>query len=204
MGGLELLSGLNWAMAVLYGCVGLVGLMVMPMPAALVWVVMLLLVALPHVYLGLNIEKGRGRTLQTIFAVLSLLNFPLGTAFGVFALMTVWSSANAELFEDGPKSYVDELPDVDQVDLDESPYAMAKRLKESGLRAGSIRTRLNMRGLQDDEIETVLGALGLSTSARAPAPARRPSAKPARAPRDVSNDVTDERPAIKRPKRPVR
>lgn len=197
MGGLELLSGLNWAMAVLYGCVGLLGFVMLPMEPGLVWLVVLLLVSLPHVYLGLNIEKGKGRTLQTIFAVLSLLNFPLGTAFGVFALMTVWSAGNAELFEGGPKSYVDELPDVDPVDLDESPYAMAKRLKESGLRAGSIRTRLNMRGLPDDEIETVLGALGLSASARAPAPRSR-------ARRDVSNDVTDERPAIKRPKRPVR
>jgi hypothetical protein len=102
MSSLELLSALNWIMVVFYVGIGLffgmVGSNTPPLFLAIAFSVVALFAA-PHVYLGLVIEKGRGRVLQTVLGVLSLFNFPIGTAFGAFALFVCWGSRHVELFE---------------------------------------------------------------------------------------------------------
>lgn len=149
---LSTLSALNWAMVALYVSVGAVVLLIFPVPLHVGALIMLMLaaVSLPFAYLGYAIEKGRGRTLQTIFAVLSLFNFPLGTAFGAFALWVCWS-AEKDRFdfpeEDGAaEAAPSDEDEEEQGDPDETPYDLARGLVQRGIKAPVIRQRLEARG----------------------------------------------------------
>lgn len=215
MGSLQLLSALNWVFAVLY-LVAFLFVLLMSSMAPSVPVLLLLgsglvlaLFAAPHVYLALNVERGRGRILQTVLAVFSLLNFPLGSAFGIFAIWAVWAGPSAPVFED--PSLADARHDdvqeadegegeADEDDGSESPYAYARRLRDEGMNARAIRARLDRRELADEEIETVLGALGLKVPPRAapkPAAVPRTAAKPAATPRAAVKPAAAPRAAAK-------
>lgn len=177
---LGILSVLNWLIAALY-VVALLFVWIMggerlPFDAFAIIAMILLLLALPSAWLGYSIEKGRGRILQTIFAALSLFNFPLGTAYGAFALWVCWS-AEAEVFERGGgaeprrrrEAPADEAPPEEEDDVDatkpaSTPYAIAKQLQKRGVSAGDIQERLHSDGLSAEEIETVLSSLGLRFS----------------------------------------
>lgn len=177
--------------AALYLSVGGI-LLFLPFPwsATLAIIGVLVLVAAPHAYLGLYVEKGRGRILQTVLAALSLFNFPLGTAFGVFALWVVWGGEHAPIFDDPSLAEAPPDPEEEEGAVDressggeptneddggESPYSLARRLHKSGSNAREIREHLAGRSLGDDEIKTVLGALGLKMPARSAAAPKRPS-----------------------------
>ncbi len=187
---LSMLSTLNWAMVALYGSVATLVMLVFPIPiqAGAVIALLLLLLAAPHAYLGLSVEKGQGRTLQTVIAVIALFNFPLGTAFGIFALWVCWGAEKERFdFPDEDGLAVEEPPtgeEEDQGELEETPYELVRGLVKRGLKAPAIRQRLEDRGLDDEEIETLMNAAGLRAgrpAARAKAPAR-PAARPAARP----------------------
>jgi hypothetical protein len=57
------------------------------------WMILLLILTIPCVALGVGLLKLRPwtRTLGTIVAILELLNFPLGTALGLYALWILLS-----------------------------------------------------------------------------------------------------------------
>ncbi len=50
------------------------------------------LFALLHLVVGKGVENGRFRITQTILAVLNVSNFPLGMAYGVYALWVCWAN----------------------------------------------------------------------------------------------------------------
>jgi hypothetical protein len=184
---LGILSGLNWAMAALYaGVLIFIGVMFgaqMPYEMFALIGMMLMLMALPSAYLGYAIEQGRGRGLQTIYAVLALFNFPIGTAYGAFALWVCWG-AEAELFDQGGVDATQPRRDSRVVEVDapafeeneaeaeaeatapraETPYAIARKLKDRGLKAGDIQEQLHGEGLTGEEIETLMNSLGLKYS----------------------------------------
>lgn len=173
-------------------------------PVAAMLLVTLLLVGLaaPHVYLGLFIEKGRGRTAQTILACLSLFSFPVGTAFGIFALWVCWS-AEAELFEEGvtrddrrsrtrrtreareeeTRQLLDD-PDFVNEEIpaprEGSPYAIGREMVADGASDQEVQRALSAQGLTEDEVETLMNSLGLRYRRRQLAAARTaPPKKPA-------------------------
>lgn len=164
---LRLLSALNWVQAALLVVVGvwfaLMTLTAGAGPFGVVVLVFCLALAVPFAYLGAVIDKGRGRGLQTALAALALLAFPVGTLFGALSLYAVWFSEARLRFEGGP---VTEAPEDEVIDdawpEGESPYAYARRMADAGLRAGALRARLEERGLAPDEVETLLGAVGLA------------------------------------------
>lgn len=135
----------------------------------------LMMTALLCAYLGLAIKKGRGRILQTLFAALALFYFPLGTAYGVFALWVCWF-AEAEVLDQGgveetqPRREVrrQEAPIDDEVTVPQargtSPYDIALRLKQQGLKMGDIQEQLHAEGLSGEDIETLMNSLGLKFS----------------------------------------
>src|SRR5689334_19350007 len=61
---------------------------------------LLALLALPGMAAGYGLLKGRswGRVLAIVVAILSLLNFPIGTAIGVYALWVLLQSAATSYF----------------------------------------------------------------------------------------------------------
>lgn len=176
---LKILSAANWCMAGLY-VVGLVFLWVvgheLPMEALLAASAVLLLLAAPFAYLGYAIELGRGRTLQTVFAALSLFNVPIGTLFGLFALWVCWS-VEREAFEDSGLPTPDDdatavrgsarvvrarAPEAEHWEADAAtPYSMAQLMKQEGATPRQVQQKLEARGLEREEIETVMNALGL-------------------------------------------
>lgn len=181
---LGILSVLNWLISAVYLVallfVWIMGGGGMPVEALALITGLLVLLALPSAWLGYSIEQGRGRILQTIYAVLSIFNFPLGTAYGAFALWVCWS-AEAELFDRGgaeeprrqprrrreepeDEAPADEEEDVDATKPASTPYAIAKQLQKRGVSAGDIQERLHSDGLTAEEIETVLSSLGLRFS----------------------------------------
>jgi hypothetical protein len=192
MGGLQLLSALNWCFALLYGALIFVPIFFpVPLPAALAIAGGVVLIAGPHAYLGYVIDKGRGRTLQTIFAVLNLGNFPVGTIFGAFALYTVWGEGNRELFENppdddsGPKPPPPEFSDeADALEMEEGETARAfsLRLREAGAPVGQLRARLEEQGLDFEAIDIVLSSLDRKAAPRhagaAPPRVRQPPDRP--------------------------
>jgi hypothetical protein len=178
MNALELLSALNWCMAILYVFVAVLAVGVFPLPptsAATLCGVSLLL-AVPFGWLGAVVEKGRGRGFQTAVSIVSLFNFPIGTVFGAYALWVCWASDHRARFEAGAASDLppsragagdaDDEVTVPQARPEESPYAYAQRLKRSGLSASAIRQRLTQRGLDREEIETLLGATAAGARSR--------------------------------------
>ncbi|MEW6429950.1 MAG: hypothetical protein AB1730_00470 [Myxococcota bacterium] len=165
----------------------------------------LVLLGAPFAYLGAVIEKGRGRGLQTVMSVLAFFAFPVGTAFSLFTLYALWFSPLSARFEGGAArstasrrasgersdAALDEV-DADAIDdawpEDEPAYAYARRMADAGMRAGALRARLRQGGVDPDDVETLLGAVGLvrpgaerarPTARRAatPGPRTRPPAK---------------------------
>ncbi len=164
---LGLLSVLNWAMAAL--CLG---------AAAVVWVLLgakdlffpilvtglMLVFGAPYAYLGAVIEQGRGRVLQTILAALSLLNFPLGTAYGAFALFVVWG-ADAAKFDGAARGGLPEPvePRAPRLPADpgQSPWEAARQLRDEGLSDRELQLELQARGFDDDTVETLMRSMRL-------------------------------------------
>ena len=182
MNSLQLTSALNWINAIFLVFAGLVFVMLgnLSVPAGALLMVAVLLFAAPFAWLGSVIEKGRGRTLQTVFSVLSLFNFPIGTVCAVISLWAVWGSEHARIFEEGGAPEADEevfeAPERDAPADGLSPFDFARQLAKRGLGPEVIATRLRARGLPRDEIETVLNALRPRSAGAAPArprPARR-------------------------------
>jgi hypothetical protein len=184
---LKILSMLNWAMATLYGLVfGLIMIIAAgkaELSDVAVIAVIGCLLAGPHIYLGSVIERGRGRIVQTILAILSLLNFPLGTAFGAFALWVCWDKEH-ELFERGglaageaydppsspgrgrrpPRVEIEDEVTAPRRGSASSPYQLVQQLKKQGLKAGDIQEQLHLEGLSGEEIETLMTSTGLKFS----------------------------------------
>lgn len=186
---LKILSMLNWAMATLYGAVFGLFLIIaasqVPLSAVAAIFVIGSLLAGPHIYLGAAIERGRGRMVQTILAILSLLNFPLGTAYGAFALWVCWA-AEHELFERGglsegesydppPERERRARPPRVEVDLEDevtaprrgsaqTPYQLIQQLKREGLKSPDVQERLHLEGLSGEEIETLMTSAGFRFS----------------------------------------
>jgi hypothetical protein len=103
MGGLQLLSALNWCMAAIYaGAVLFVGVITEDLKTTLLVLAGVSPFLAAHSYIGATIEKGAGRGLQTVFAVLSLFAFPIGTLFGLYALYFCWFGESARSFEPQP------------------------------------------------------------------------------------------------------
>ena len=64
--------------------------------------VLLFILSSLHFKAGRRVEAGSGRTLQTILAVLQIASFPLGTAYGIYALWICWSNIDTKyMFERG-------------------------------------------------------------------------------------------------------
>lgn len=203
---LQIVSALNWVQAVILfifgGYIAMSGLGTNGSTFGLFVALGCFLLGAPFAYLGTVIEKGRGRGLQTAFAVLAFFAFPVGTLFSVFSLYAIWFSPLSERFEAGgaaPRrvkardARVDSAlaeADEDEIDddwpEDEPAYAYARRMADAGMRAGALRARLRNGGVDPDDVETLLGAVGLvrpggeraQRDARPAAPARRPRPAP--------------------------
>lgn len=53
-----------------------------------------------HLMVAARVGRGRGRTLQTVLAVLSIFNVPVGLAYGIYALWVCWfNDSTRALFE---------------------------------------------------------------------------------------------------------
>lgn len=121
-----------------------------------------------YFYAGVLVEQGRARLFQTVLAIISIFNFPVGTIYCFFALWVCWS-AEYDAFENGG------LLDYDHVKAREpaaekprrrverglSPYAAAKALQAEGAPPFEIQALLTERGLEADEVETLMKTLGL-------------------------------------------
>ena len=64
------------------------------------WMLLLLILTIPCIALGIGLLKLRPwtRTIGTIIAILELLNFPIGTALGVYALWVLMSPEADRVF----------------------------------------------------------------------------------------------------------
>ncbi len=64
------------------------------------WMVLMLLLAIPSIVVGIGLMRFQrwARALATIVAILQLLNFPLGTALGIYALWVLLSAEADPLF----------------------------------------------------------------------------------------------------------
>lgn len=190
MGSLQVISALNWlqVVALVAAPVG-AAVLGAPFEAVLLFGAVCLPFAAPFLYLALVIEKGRGRVLQSVLSGLMLLAFPVGTLISAFTLYVLWFSEHRQLFDDvaagyGPPS--DDAPaPVDEDDdggIEETPYAFARRLADQGQRPDVVRQRLLARGLDADEVETLLGAVGLTRPGSRPPSRASARTSKARAP----------------------
>ncbi len=93
----------------------------------------------------------RGRILQALLALPSLLLFPFGTAYGVFALLVCWD----EGYWKGPGEAVAEQEPVTALDT-RPPEVIAQTLRESGASVSEIRAALAKQQLGADAIETLV------------------------------------------------
>jgi len=60
------------------------------------------LFAMLYFVCGRKVGRGRGRILQTILAVMSISNLPIGTAYGIFGLWVCWMNDETKaIFEEG-------------------------------------------------------------------------------------------------------
>lgn len=153
---LGLLSIVNWLAAGLYALAYGIFLVTFADKTPFFVTVLLLPLIIGHGYVGTVIDKGRG--VQTALAVLGIFNFPVGTIVWSIALWIVWS-AEREVFDRGG---IPDEPTYDEAVDDDSgltPYAMAKAMKSRGVASSVIRTRLDERGLDREEIVTLLNAI---------------------------------------------
>lgn len=187
MGSLQLISALNWLQVVAFVAVPVAAAVLgVPLEAVLLFGLVCLPLAAPFLYLALVIEKGRGRVLQSVFSGLMLLAFPVGTAISAFTLYVLWFSEHKQLFDDVAAGYGpppddarDQGAEDDDGGVEETPYAFARRLADEGKRPDVVRQRLLARGLDADEVETLLGAVGLTRPGSRPPP--RAAARPSKA-----------------------
>lgn len=167
----------------------------------------LVLLGVLFAYLGTVLEKGRGRGLQTAISVLAFFAFPVGTAFSVFTLYALWFSPLSARFEGGSArtnasrrasgersdAALDEV-EADTIDdawpEDEPAYAYARRMADAGMRTGALRARLRNGGVEPDDVETLLGAVGL---VRPGAERARPEARRASVPSPRTRPPTKRR-----------
>ena len=112
-GALGILIGFGM-LAIFGGVAGMVGMnatgdeaaVAVPILGAIGGLVMLftLLVSIPGIIAGIGLLSYRpwARVLGIIISILSLLNFPLGTALGFYGIWVLFSRDGAALFERGP------------------------------------------------------------------------------------------------------
>jgi hypothetical protein len=64
------------------------------------WMLLMLILTIPCIALGIGLLNFRPwtRPLGTIIAILELLNFPIGTALGIYALWILMSPETDQLF----------------------------------------------------------------------------------------------------------
>jgi hypothetical protein len=64
------------------------------------WMVLMLVLAIPSIVVGIGLMSFQrwARAMATIIAILELLNFPLGTALGIYALWVLLSAETDPLF----------------------------------------------------------------------------------------------------------
>jgi hypothetical protein len=175
MGSLQLLSALNWCAVMLYGFAGLVAVYALPGMLGLAGLGVAAVLAAPHVYLALNIEKGHGRWLQTVLAVVLLPSVPIGTVIGLIALYACWVGETSKLFDD-PSAIAAEPQNPDEVVLPrlrdgETAFAWATRLKAAGFTGPEIASGLRREGFEEVDVEATLGAVQLGPRRRRPVPA---------------------------------
>ena len=180
---IQLLSAAHWGSVFLMVAGPLVFMLLgAPLEAVLPIVAVLLLLAAPHLYLALNIEKGRGRGLETVLSVLSLFAFPIGTFTGALGLWVCWFGETRALFDDpsSAASPMNDGPDLPPYREGETAWAYGSRLKAAGFDAQEIAQGLEDADFDADAVETTLGALQLRLQA-APTPRRRgPDTTPVR------------------------
>lgn len=174
---IQLLSAAHWGSVFLMVAGPLVFMILgAPIQALLPVVAVCLLLAAPHLYLALNVEKGRGRGLETVLSVLSLFAFPIGTITGALGLWVCWFGETRALFDDPSSALAQGRNDVPPYREGETAWAYGSRLKTAGYDAEEIGLGLGDAGFDTDEVETTLGALQLTLKAGA---RRRPTATPA-------------------------
>lgn len=175
----KVLSALNWVLMVLALCgAGFLAMLFWPRegpPPLELYPVLALLSSGPALtgYLAYATARGRGRILQTLYAVFSLSGFPFGTAYGIFALWVCWKAEKDFYDSDGARRTVkqEKQPEVKPpAALEETearvfteigtPYDFATRLVEEGLADEAIQARLYNAGLSGAEIDTLMSALG--------------------------------------------
>ncbi len=170
MNGLQWLSALNWVVAIFYLALPCLGLVFgAPGRVFAIAATAALLLAAPHVYLALRIERGAGRGLQSVLAVVSMLYFPLGTAFGLFALWVLWFSEHRAIFDDAALADVVKFSadpqgapaESDSNRTKETDFEYAHRLADGGRSPEWIYARLKQRGLDGEEIVLLFEALHL-------------------------------------------
>jgi len=64
------------------------------------WMVLMLLLTIPSIVVGIGLMRFQrwARAIATIIAILQLLNFPIGTALGIYALWVLLSPEADPLF----------------------------------------------------------------------------------------------------------
>lgn len=174
---IQLLSAAHWGSVFLMVAGPLVFVILgAPLEAVLPILAVLLLLAAPHLYLALNIEKGRGRGLETVLSVLSLFAFPIGTFTGALGLWVCWFGETRALFDDpSSAASVNDGPDLPPYREGETAWAYGSRLKAAGFDAQEIAQGLEAAEFDDDAVETTLGALQLGRKKQRPAPEVTPA-----------------------------
>lgn len=169
---LRALAVFNWVLAGLIVLAWLVfcvvGFGALEMPMLLGVTAVMMTFAGLYFYAGALVEQGRARLFQTVLAIVSLFNFPVGTIYGFFALWVCWS-AEYEAFENGGLLDYDHVKPREpaaatprrRVERGLSPYAAAKALQAEGAPPFEIQALLTERGLEADEVETLMKTLGL-------------------------------------------
>lgn len=86
---------------------GAAGLAAIVASLGLIGGVLILAISIFEIFVGINLQayKSWARIVQIIFAALGLFSFPIGTAFGIYALWAMLNKDTIPLFEsDGPSS----------------------------------------------------------------------------------------------------
>ncbi len=168
---IQLLSAAHWGSAFLLLAAPLVFVILgSPLEPVLMGAALCLLLAAPHLYLALNVEKGRGRGLETVLSVLSLGAFPIGTFTGALGLWVCWFGETRALFDDpsSAESPMNDGPDLPPYREGETAWTYGSRLKAAGFDAQEIAQGLQDAEFDDDAVETTLGALQLGRKNRPP------------------------------------
>jgi hypothetical protein len=76
-------------LAALFASIGIVGALI------------IIAISVFEIFVGINLQqyKSWARTAQTVLAILGILSFPIGTAFGVYVLWVLFNSEIIPLFK---------------------------------------------------------------------------------------------------------